>query len=92
MSEYIEIDTESTDDPDEMRFYSNVMLADAGEEVYDSVEEMEEGSPVAQTLSFVEGIRGLRMDGGKMLITRNPDTPWHIIVADVSAAIRDFFL
>lgn len=92
MSEYIEIDTESTDDPDEMRFYTNVMLADAGEEVYDSVEEMEEGSPVAQTLSFVEGIRRLRMDGGEMLVTRDPDTPWHIIVADVSAAIRDFFL
>lgn len=92
MSEYIEIETESTDNPHRMQFHTNVLLTDAGAEDYDSLQAMEEGTPVAQALSFVEGIRGLRMEGKSMLVTRDPDTPWHIIVADVSAAIRDFFL
>jgi hypothetical protein len=92
MSEYIEIATESGDSPDEMIFTTNVKLADAGPETYDSTEAMEEGSPVAQALSFVEGIRRAHIDGSQLTVVREPDAAWHIIVADISAAIRDFFL
>lgn len=92
MSEYIEIEAEMSDDPAVIYFHTNLALVEEGVEVYDSLEEMEEGSPVAQALAFVEGIRRLRLEGGEMMVTRELDAPRHIIVAEVSAAIKDFFL
>ena len=92
MSEYIEIETELSDDGDEMFFYTNLTLAEGKAEQYDSLAAMEEGSPVAQALAIVEGIARLEIEGREMVITREPDAPWHVIVADVSAALKDFFL
>lgn len=92
MSEYIEIETEMADEPAVIYFHTNLALAEEGVEAYDSVEAMEEGSPVAQALAYVEGIRHLRLDGREMTVTRDLDTPRHIIVAEVSAALKDFFL
>lgn len=92
MSEYIEIETELSDDSDEMYFYTNLTLAAGELETYESPEAMEEGSPVAQALALLEGIARLQIEGSEMTLTRDPEFPWHIIVADVSAALKDFFL
>lgn len=92
MSEYIEIETEPTADPDQLRIVTNLTLAEAETEEYHIPQAMEEGSPLAQSLSFVEGVRRLRIEGQELLVSRDPDVPWHLIVADISAAIRDFFL
>lgn len=92
MSEYIEIEHELGDDPDIMYIYTNVSLTEGGPEQYESAAAMEEGSPVAQAIAYVEGIRTLHMAGNKLTITREPAMPWHIIVAEISAAIKDFFL
>jgi hypothetical protein len=92
MSEYIEIETEATDDPAVINFSTNLSLTDEGAEEYGSAEEMEEGTPLAQAISHVEGIQGLRIEGSNLAVTRDLETPWHIVVADVSAAIKDFFL
>lgn len=92
MSEYIEIEYESGDEPDTMYISTNVSLAEAGPEQYDSLAAMEEGSPVAQAIAYVEGIRELHLEGNELTVTREPEMPWHIIVAEISAAIKDFFL
>ena len=92
MSEYIEIETELSDDGTEMYFYTNLQLSDQGVEEYQSMAEMEEGSPVAQALAVIEGINYLRLEDDEMAIKRDPTAPWHSIVADVSAALKDFFL
>lgn len=94
MSEYIEVEAEATDDPHRMRLQTNLSLASEmqGVERYHSPAEMEEGSPLAQALAYVEGIRQLHIEGQTMTIVRNPEVPWHIIIGDVSAAVRDFFL
>ncbi|MDX1688722.1 MAG: hypothetical protein R3248_12120 [Candidatus Promineifilaceae bacterium] len=92
MSEYIEIEAEMSDDPAVIIFYTNLTLAEEGVEEYDSVEAMEEGSPVAQALAYVEGICHLRLDDREMTVTRDLEAPQHIIVAEVSAALKDFFL
>ena len=92
MSEYIEIETELSDDPAVIYFYTNLALAEEGAEAYESAEAMAEGSPVAQALAYVDGIRHLRLDGREMTVTRDLDTPQHIIVAEISAALKDFFL
>jgi hypothetical protein len=94
MSEYIEIDAEATEDPHCMRLVTNVKLASARQliEHYRSTIEMEEGSPLAQTLAYVEGIDELTIDEETMIIVRRPDMPWHVIIADVSAAVKEFFL
>lgn len=92
MSEYIEIETELSDDGEEMYFYTNLKLTEGAAEIYESSGEMEEGSPVAQALSIIEGIARLQIEGDEIVITRQSDAPWHIIVADVSAALKDFFL
>lgn len=92
MSEYMEIEAEMSDDPAVIYFHTNLALSEEGVEEYGSIEEMEEGSPVAQALAYVEGIRHLRLEGREMTVTRDLDVPRHIIVAEVSAAIKDFFL
>jgi hypothetical protein len=92
MSEYIEIETELSDDGAEMYFTTNLTLAEGAAEQYDSSAAMEEGSPVAQALAVIEGIAWLQIEGSDMTIIREPDAPWHVIVADVSAALKDFFL
>jgi hypothetical protein len=92
MSEYIEIETELSDDGEEMLFYTNLTLTEGEAEQYDSPTAMEEGSPVAQALAVIEGIARLEIDGSEMAVIREQNAPWHVIVADVSAALKDFFL
>lgn len=92
MSEYIEIDSELSDDGAAMHIYTNLKLGDEAGEFYASTAALEEGSPVAQALAVIDGIATLHIDGSDMTITRRPDAEWHAIVDDVKAAIKDFFL
>ncbi len=92
MSEYMEIETELSDDEMVMNVYTNLKLAEGDPEHYDSLTAMEEGSPVAQALAMITGITAVTIEGSDMLIRKETDTDWHIIVADVSAALKDFFL
>lgn len=91
MSEYIEIEEEETDDINVMIFYTNLSLAD-GIEQYDSLEKMEQGSPVANALAVIEGIASAELDEGVLTIRRKELYDWYAIAADVSAVLRDFFL
>ncbi len=92
MSEYIEIDSELTDNPAVMHIYTNLPLALDEVEVYHSREAMEEGSAVSQALSFIDGIEQLEINNQQLTITRDLDVPIHIIVAEVTAVLKDFFL
>ncbi|MCL4872407.1 MAG: NifU N-terminal domain-containing protein [Anaerolineae bacterium] len=92
MSEYIEIETEFLETTDMIRFYTNLPLTSEGSETYHSAAAMEEGSPVAQLLSGVDGIVYCHLDGGEITIRREPDIEWHNLVADVAAALKEFFL
>lgn len=92
MSEYIEIETELSDDGQAMYFYTNLRLTDQGVEEYHTTAEMEVGSPVAQALAVIEGIVYLRLEGDEIVVRSEPGAPWHAIVADISAALKDFFL
>ncbi|MCA9962163.1 MAG: NifU N-terminal domain-containing protein [Chloroflexota bacterium] len=92
MSEYIEIDTELSDDGQRMHVYTNLTLGERAQESYASPAEMEEGSPLVQALAIIPGIVELTISGSDMLISKEDDADWYAIVADVSAAIKDFFL
>ncbi len=92
MSEYIEIETEISDDGRTMYIYTNLALAEGSSESYHSTTAMEEGSPVAQALAVVEGVAELMINDRNLTITRQPEADWHVIVADISAALKDFFL
>lgn len=92
MSEYIEIESELTENPAVMHIYTNLPLAPEAAEIYQSLEEMEEGSAVAQALSFIDGIERLEIKDQNLTLTRALDVPIHIIVAEVTAVLKDFFL
>ncbi|MFZ0547682.1 MAG: NifU N-terminal domain-containing protein [Candidatus Promineifilaceae bacterium] len=92
MSEYIEIESEMTDNPAVMHIHTNLPLAVGEVETYRSLEEMEEGSAVAQSLSFIDGIEHLEINEHQLTIRRSLEVPWHIIVAEVTAVLKDFFL
>jgi hypothetical protein len=92
MSEYIEIETEISDDDRILTVYTNLRLNEGEAEQYHSISELEEGSPVAQALAVIEGITSLQIKGSDLTVQRDPDTPWHIIISDISAALKDFFL
>ncbi len=92
MSEYIEIDSEMSDDGTQVTVYTNLTLAVDGDEVYPTREAMEEGSAVAQALSVVEGIEDLTLGRDTLIVTLTPDAAWHGVVEDISAVLKDFFL
>lgn len=92
MSEYIKIETEAGDQESVMYVYTNLNLSDGAAERYESVEAMEEGSPLAQALSVIQGIVALDIEGKELNITRDPDSPWHALVGDISAVLKEFFL
>lgn len=92
MSEYIEIESELSDDETAVYLFTNLALTDQNLEEYQSRSEMEEGSPLAQALAVVEGINSLSIEGQELTITRAPDWEWHMIINDVTAIIKDFFL
>ena len=92
MSEYIEIETEPSDDQELMYFYTNLRLTDQTEEAYDSIGAMEEGSALANALAVVEGIETLKIEAGDLIVSKDVDAEWHAIVLDITAVIKDFFL
>jgi hypothetical protein len=93
VSEYFTMEVEPTGDPNTYELITNQVLTDHDEEVYESPDEGEEGSPIAQLLfGAVEGILELTIVGDTLTITRDPDVPWEYIVSEVRDALRDFFL
>ncbi len=93
MSEYVTIESESTDDPNIIELYINQTLTNETEEVYPSSTEGDVGSPIAQMLfQGVDGIQALHITEDCLIITRAPDTPWEVIIDEIRDALRDFFL
>ena len=92
MSEYMEIETEIDDDDLTMHISTNFRLADGEPEEYDSLAALAEGSPVAHALAMIDGIAHLTIDGHNMTLVRDPEAPWHNLIGDISAALKDFFL
>ena len=92
MSEYMEIETELSDDEGTLNVYTNLRLNEGNIEQYHSYEELEEGSPVAQALSVIEGIAYLEIQGNDIIVRRDPNAAWHVIISEISAALKDFFL
>lgn len=92
MSEYIEIETEFGDDGRALFVTTNLALTDGNKETYASLDEMEEGSPLSQAISVIDGIEHLTLNGRTVTLIRQPEAPWHHIVADLSAVLKDFFL
>jgi|GEM_PF-6241252 len=92
MSEYIEIRTESGEEPGMLILTTNVRLSEGTAERYESPEALEEGSPLAQALAWVPGIRRLQLREHELTVWYDPGVAQHVVIADLSAAIRDFFL
>ena len=92
MSEYIEIEQEETDDPHTLILETNIKLSVDEVEVYDSADSLLEGSPFAQSLAYIPGIRKLEIDDDTIILTRDPEFEWYTITEDIKAALVDFFL
>ncbi len=92
MSEYVTVEARPTEHPDVLEIVTNQTLTEDGEEVYDTPGAGDEGSPLAQTLFGVDGIRALTITENTLVVTRDPDAPWEDIVDEVRDALRDFFL
>lgn len=93
MSEYFTIEAEPTDNPDVMELITSETLTQAEEEVYNSPEEGEVGSTIAQMVFHaVDGIRALRIIDDTLIVTRDPEVPWEVMIDEIRDALRDFFL
>lgn len=92
MSEYIEIESEPTDTLDVVIIRTNLDLAVGEPESYESAAVMAEGSALAQALSAIEGLVSLRIGAHDLVVKYDPVTPWHIIEAEIAAALKEFFL
>jgi hypothetical protein len=92
MSEYIEIETELSDDNNTLTVYTNLRLNEGKAELYHTNEQLEEGSPIAQALAIIDGLRFVQIEGSDLVVQRDPDIPWYVIISDISAVLKDFFL
>ncbi len=93
MSEYFTLEVDPTEDPDVMELVVNQTLTAEEEEVYNSPEEGELGSPIAQLLfSGIDGIRALTITEDTLIVTRDPEVAWEAIIDEIRDALRDFFL
>jgi len=93
MTEYIDIQTEATPDPNEMRLITNLdLVPGGGREVYQTPEEGDEGSPLAQALFAVPGLQAVILEGSELLVRRQEGHEWHDIIEDITDVLRDFFL
>lgn len=94
MSEYFTVEIEYTNDPDTVEIITSETLTNDDErEVYNTPEEGEVGSPVAQTLFVgVDGIKALTIDDDTLIVTREPGIPWEQLVDEIRDVLRDFFL
>lgn len=93
MSEYIDIEAELDEDGRTIYFQTNLSLtADDDAEHYTTADALAEGSPVAQTLSGIDGIATVEITGDVLWVTCDSTADWHAVAADVSAALKDFFL
>ena len=93
MTEYIDIRAEPSDDPEMMVILTNLDLTSGGPpETYETPDEGESGSPVAQAIFTIPGIAWLRLEGRQASLRRMPDVEWHDLIEDVSDVLKDFFL
>ncbi len=92
MSEYIKVETEYSDDPDEVHLTTNLNLAPDGPESYGSPAEGDEGSPLAQTLFGIGGLVGLDIKADSLIVRRDPGVEWPTLIDDITEALKDFFL
>ena len=92
MSEYITINVESNDDPDCIRLVTNLMLTEDDPEFYPDRETGDEGSPLAQTLFEIEGLIALDIEDNSLTVHRDPDAEWHVLIDEITEALKDFFL
>ncbi|MBN2469217.1 MAG: NifU N-terminal domain-containing protein [Anaerolineae bacterium] len=92
MSEYISIEAEPTEQPNTVLIRTNLTLAPDGIEIYPDLASGEEGSPLAQTIFAIEGVLALTLDGSEMLIHHTDDLQLFVLVDEIDAALKDFFL
>jgi hypothetical protein len=92
MSEYITIDPQYGDDPDLVTLTTNLRLAPDGPESYASHDEGDEGSPLAQTLFGIAGLVALDINWSTLVVRRDPEIEWYVLIDEISAALKDFFL
>ncbi len=93
MSEYIEIEAELGDDGQSILFETNLPLtSEAVEEHYDNDAPLAQGSPLAQSLAGISGVLSVTIAGSDLTVIYGPDADWHVIIADVTDALKDFFL
>lgn len=92
MPEYVTFDIENTDDPDVRLLFINQRLTDAAE-VYATAEEGATGSPIAQLICLdVGGVAALTIQPDHLIVTREPDVDWTVLIDEIRDAIRDFYL
>ncbi len=92
MSEYITIDVELTEDPQIVIIHTNLNLAPAGDEHYPDAASGQAGSPLAQAIFAIDGITALTITGGDLMVTRSPEMELFLLVDEIDAALKDFFL
>ena len=93
MSEYIEVQAENSEDLNKVVVRTNLDLTEHSHlEEYQTAEAMEEGSALAQMIAPIDGVRKLRIEQKDLTIWREEEVPWHLIVSEITVALKEFFL
>ena len=92
MPEYVTFEVENTDDPDVRLLFINQRLT-SETEVYETIDEGAVGSPIPQLICLdVGSVAALTIHPDHLVITREPDVDWTLLIDEIRDAIRDFYL
>lgn len=91
MKENTRADLELTPEPRLAIFHTNREVSE-GREVYATIDEALNGSPLAALLATIEGVTAIELNGGDVVITRAETAAWDDIALQVVEALKDFFL
>ena len=91
MKENTRANLELTPDPRLAIFHTNREVSE-GREVYATIDEALNGSPLAALLATIEGVTAIELNGGDVVITRAETAAWDDIALQVVEALKDSFL
>lgn len=90
MSQPVDVIAQPTPNPNSMKFTLNRPVVEGGSQSFMSPEQAE-GSPLAQRLFQIPGVKSLFFLNNFITVTRDPEVDWGAIAGEVEAAIREHF-
>ncbi|KAI8871091.1 HIRA-interacting protein 5 [Ramicandelaber brevisporus] len=86
------VQTEATPNPDSLKFLPGLPVHPTGGTAeFLNARSAMKASPLARRLFMIDGVQGIFFGPDFITVSKDPDTPWHLMKPDLYSAIMDHF-